>query len=167
MARLGRSQPFPPKFKPFQLGTASIALTGTIIGASEADIVAGGKTIILTVTGDTWVAAGATFNAQRAQIILGLDSAQAEATGWDAVVKAGQSVAGVVRTSDAVVTITLDAFPTYNITATETITATMPPTALLLTAAIVATPTFTVTASGATAWGPLFGLQNNRLVVAA
>lgn len=148
MARLGRAQPFPPRFKRFQLGTASAVLSGTAVGCTEADIVAGGKTITLTLTGDSWVASGATFDAQRGNIITGIDSAQSEATGWDAVVKATQGVAGVVRTSDAVVTITLDAFATYDITATETITATIPATALLLGSALVAAPTFTVSAVG-------------------
>lgn len=145
MARLGRAQPFATKFKPFRLGAATIALSGTIIGASETDIVTGGKTILLTVTGDTWVSGGA-FTASRAGIISGLVSAQSEATGWNNVVVGGQSVAGVVRTSDSLVTITLDAFATYNITANETITVTVPSTALLLNTAIVATPTFNVTA---------------------
>lgn len=168
MARLGRSQPFAPRFKRFQLGTASIALGGTIIVATEADIVTGGKSIFLTVTGDTWVAAGATFDAQRQNIINGLTSNLSEATGWNAVVKATAAVTDVVRTSASVVTITLEAFATYNITANETITVTVPATALVLAAAIVATPSFAVTAAGAaTTWGPLLGGQNNRLVVAA
>jgi cellulase/cellobiase CelA1 len=107
--------------------------------------VAGGRTIILTLAGDSWVTAGGTFDAQRQNIINGLDSAQSELLGWNNVVQALQGVAGVVRTSDAVVTITLDAFATYNITATETITATIPSTALTLGAALVAAPTFTVT----------------------
>lgn len=155
MARLGRSQPFKPIIKNQRIGTASIAVTGTITpSASETDIVSGGKTIILTVTGDTWVASGATFDAQRQNIINGLDSAQSELLGWDNVVKALQGVAGVVRTSDSVVTITLDAQLTYNITATETITATIPSTALKLAAAIVGTPTFQITATGAAASTP-------------
>jgi len=125
----------------------TIALTGTVTASiTEADIVTGGKTIILTVTGDTWVAAGATFDAQRQNIIDGIDSAQAEGTGWDTVVKATQGVSGVVRTSDTIVTITLDAFASYDITATETITATIPATALVGGNAIVATPTFDITA---------------------
>ena len=70
----------------------SATLTGTITASVvESDIVTGGKTIILTLTGDTWVAAGAAFNAQRQNIINGIDSAQAEATGWDAEVKAKES----------------------------------------------------------------------------
>jgi len=129
---------------------ASCALTGTVTTATETDIVTGGKTIILTLTNDTWVASGATFDAQRQNIIDGIDSAQAEATGWDATVKATQGVAGVVRTSNTVVTITLDAQATYNITATETITATIPASALTGGSAIIATPTFDVTPVGVT-----------------
>lgn len=129
----------------------SVALTGTVTASiTEADIVTGGKTIILTLSNDTWVTAGATFDGQRQNIIDGIDSDQAEANGWDAVVKATQGVGGVVRTSDTVVTITLDAFATYNITATETITATVPATALTGAVALVATPTFTVSAIGTT-----------------
>lgn len=122
------------------------ALTGTVTESiTEADIVTGGKTIILTLTNDTWVAAGATFDAQRQNIINGIDSAQAEGTGWDAEVKAREVVTAVVRTSATVVTVTLTAQAGYNITATETITATIPATALVGGNAIVATPTFNIT----------------------
>ncbi len=122
------------------------ALTGTIVASvTEADIVAGGKTLIITLTGDTWIAAGAgSFDLQRDEIIAGVDSAQSEALGWDLVPKALQSLGGVVRTSDTVATITWDAFATYNITAQETITVTVPGTALTGTTPIVATPTFTI-----------------------
>ncbi|MEK7584567.1 MAG: hypothetical protein AAB490_04955, partial [Patescibacteria group bacterium] len=127
----------------------SAALTGTATASiTEADIVTGGKTIILTLTNDTWVAAGATFDAQRQNIINGIDSAQAEGTGWDAEVKAKEVVGAVVRTSSTVVTITLTAQAGYNITATETITATIPSTALLGGNAVVAAPTFAITAVG-------------------
>ena len=124
--------------------TNSVALTGTVTTALEADIVSGGKTIILTLTGDTWVTVGATFDAQRQNIINGLTSAGSELLGWNNVVKALQGVAGVVQTSTTVVTITLDAQATYNITAPETITVTVPATALTGAGALVATPTFTI-----------------------
>lgn len=129
--------------------TVSAVLTGTAIESEtnkfrESHVVAGGKTIIVTLTNDTWVAAGATFDAQRQNIINGMDSAQAEATGWDAEVKAKIAVTDVVRTSSTVVTITLDAEAAYNITAAETITVTIPSTALTGAAAVVATPTFRV-----------------------
>ena len=154
----------PRQRKANQYGLTSAALTGTATASiTEADIVTGGKTIILTLTGDTWVTAGATFDAQRQNIIDGIDSAQSEANGWDAVVKATQGVAGVVRTSNTVVTITLDAFATYDITATETITATIPASALTGGVALVASPTFTVTAAaGAFVLGT--GIYESRLL---
>ena len=121
------------------------AITGTVTAAiTEADIVAGGKTIIITLVGDTWAAAGAAFNAQRQNIIDGLDSAQAEALGWNAEVRDKEVVTAVVRTSDTVVTITLTASPLYDITTQETITVTVPATAVALGNAVVATPAFTV-----------------------
>lgn len=127
---------------------ATAAISGTITpSATEADIVAGGKTLIITLTGDTWIAAGAlSFDMQRQNIINGVTSAQSETLGWNLVPKALQNVTGVVRTSATVVTITWDAFATYNITATETITVTVPSTAVVGGNAIVATPTFQVTA---------------------
>lgn len=126
--------------------SASCALTGTITNDTEADIVSGGSTIILTLTGDTFVATVGEDNAITTALIAGIDSAQSEATGWDAVVKAGLVYTNVVRTSATIVTITLPAFATYNITATETITATVPATALTGAEALVASPTFNVTA---------------------
>jgi hypothetical protein len=124
---------------------ASVALTGTLFNEPiERSVVNGGFTLILTLTDDTWVAAGATFNAQRQAIINGIDSAQVEATGWDAEVKAKEVVAAVVRTSNTVVTITLTASSAYNITATETITCTVPAAALTANGALVASPTIAI-----------------------
>lgn len=130
----------------------SAALTGTATASiTEADIVTGGKTTIITLTGDTWIAAGAlAFDLQRQAIIDGHLSAQSEPLGWNLVPRALQGVAGVVRTSDTVVTVTWDAFPTYNITATETITVTVPAAALVLGGAVVASPTFAITAVAGT-----------------
>jgi hypothetical protein len=140
-------QPITRRFYSIPAGvTVSSALTGTVTTATEANIVAGGKTIILTLTGDTWIAAGAgSFDLQRQNIINGLTSAQSETLGWNLIPKLSQGVAGVVRTNNTTVTITLDAFPTYNITANETITATIPGTALSGGSAVVASPTFTIT----------------------
>ena len=134
----------------------SAALTGTITASvNEADIVAGGKTSIITLTNDKWIAAGAgSFDLQRDEIIAGFDSAQSEALGWDLVPKATQSLGGVVRTSDTVVTVTWDAFGTYNITAQETVTVTVPGTAVVNTVGVVATPTFTISHT-VTGGGPL------------
>jgi hypothetical protein len=123
---------------------ATCALTGNL-PVIERNIVKGGNTIILTLTNDTWVAVGTTFNAQRAAIIAGMVSAQSEATGWNDVVAAGLAVGAVVRTSNTVVTITLSAFATYDITAAETITVTVPAAAVAGAGDIVASPTFVIT----------------------
>ena len=106
-------------------------LSGTAAsGLTEAEIVAGGETIILTLTNDTWVAAGATFDAQRQAIINGITSAQSETLGWNNVVRDAEAVTSVVRTSNTIVTITLSAAATYDITANETITLTVPASAV-------------------------------------
>lgn len=120
-------------------------LTGTITTATELNIVAGGKTVILTVANDTWVAAGGVFDAQRANIIAGLTSAGAEAGGWNATVKPAIPLANVTRDSNVKVTIVLPAVVAYTITANEIITVTVPATAVVAAGAIVASPTFTIT----------------------
>lgn len=83
------------------------------------------------------------FDDFRQDIIDGLDSAQSEAAGWDAK-RSLIPVTAVVRTSDTVVTITLPALTGYDITAQETITATVPASALVAGGPLLATPTFTV-----------------------
>jgi hypothetical protein len=122
----------------------SCALAGTITTANPGHIIAGGRTIILTLTNANWVAAGGVFDAQRQNIINGMVSAGAEAHGWDIEVVGTIPVTDVVRTGDTVVTITLSACPAYYITANETITVTVPATATDAGIAIVAAPTFTI-----------------------
>jgi hypothetical protein len=86
-----------------------------------------------------------TFDASRASIAALVDSAQAEATGWDAVVKVGIDVGDVARTSDAAATITLDAEAGYDITAQETVTPVAPWGATMGTLAnVTGSPAFTV-----------------------
>lgn len=109
----------------------TITITGTLGTYPTAEqIQQGGRTIILTLAGDTWVASGATFDAQRQGIINGLTSDRSDPYGWTNIVRANQSVSGVVRTSDTVVTITLDAFPTYYPWNLERIVTTVPNTAV-------------------------------------
>jgi len=133
-------------FRPRNTGfVPSPSATITVPALTEAQIRAGGQTIVIDLANDTWLAAGP-FDAERQNIINGLLSAQSEALGWNNVVRALQGVAGVVRTSNTEVTITLDAQATYNITALETITVTVPHTALNVSLVdLVATPTFNVT----------------------
>jgi len=124
-------------------GTPSAALTGTAF--TEAEIVAGSEEIVITLTDDTWVATVGADNAITTALIAGIDSAQSEAAGWDAVVKANMVHGDVARTSDTVVTITLAEESTYAISANETITVTIPATALTAAGEVIATPTITIT----------------------
>lgn len=108
------------------------ALTGTFLTTpTEQEALDGTQTIIITLTNGVWLAAGADFNASRQAIIDGLDSAQSEATGWNTLIRDALAVTAVVRTSATVVTITMANAPLYHITANETITWTVPPTAIL------------------------------------
>lgn len=145
MARTGRSFPSAPI--PQNNPKASATIGGTITAAvTEADIVTGGKTLTITLSKDTWIPAGASsFDLQRDEILAGVFSAQSETFGWNNVVLLTQSLSGIVRTSDTVVTITWDAFPTYNVSVQETISVTVPQTALKKSKnSIPATPIFIV-----------------------
>ena len=127
------------------------AVTASVTGSfTEAQVVAGGEAIVITLVSDTWVASGATFNAQRQNIIDGLDAATSPANGWNNEVRDKEVVGAVVRTSNTDVTITLTASASYDITVDETITVTVPADALTSTAVpITATPTIGVTAAAA------------------
>ena len=129
-------------------GVPSVAVTGTAVagGVTEGEIITGGETIILTLTNDTWHADVGSDSAATTALIAGLDSDGAETAGWDAVVKANLVFGDVARTSDTVVTVTLGAEPTYQITADETITVTIPAAAINGPEPFVAAPTFDVTA---------------------
>ena len=124
------------------------AVTGTIVagGVHEGEIIAGGETIILTLTGDEWVATAGDDNAITTAIIAGITSDGAEAAGWNAVVKANMVHGDITRTSATVLTIVLAAEATYQITADETVTVTIPATALAAGSAVVASPTIPITA---------------------
>jgi len=133
----------------------SAALTGTAVdgGVLESEIVTGGETIIITLTDDTWIAAGTgpigtTANTQA--LIDGIDGDVVGGTGWDAKVKSTLVPADdVVRTSDTVCTVTLNAAADYAISSDETITVTIPAEVLTGGGEIVADSTFVVTNEGA------------------
>ena len=128
-------------------------LTGTIIpNAQESEIVTGGKTIIINLLNDTWIAAGTgpigtTANTQ--SLINGITSGAGEAAGWNAEVRDNLTPAtDVVRTSNTVATITLPASGSYDITGTETITVTIPAVVLTTSATeVIASTTFEVRAA--------------------
>jgi len=135
-------------YPPVNAATVTAGVTGTIFGRNEprieSDIVAGGRTIILTLANTTWVAVGATFDAERQAIINGLSAASSPADGWNTRVRDTLAVTTVVRTSDTVVTVTLPAVAAYDIAASEVLTATIPASAVASAGAVVATPTITI-----------------------
>ncbi len=136
------------------LGGVVAVLTGTAIsgGVLESEIDAGGETIIIELIGDTWVAAGTGpigSTADTQAIIDGFTAASSPAGGWNNEVRDKEVTTAVVRTSDTVCTITLTDAGDYDISADETITATIPAAALVTSGvAVVAAPTFDVTAAG-------------------
>ena len=151
ITRLGLGGPG-TQYPGFAAAAATAVITGSVSvdSPTEAEIVAGGETIIITLTNDTWVASGGTFNGQRQAIIDGLDSAQSETAGWNAEVRDKEEVGAVVRTSNTVVTITLTAAGAYSVVDNETITVTVPADAMTTTSSeLIATPTFDVTAEAA------------------
>ena len=137
-------------------GAESVAVSGTLgaSGGTPAEIRAGGETIILTLTDTTWVASGATFDAERQAILNGLDSNLADANGWDNR-RSDFAVGDVERTGATVVTITLSASTAYAIPQTETITAVVPASAMVYGAALTGSPTFNIV--------PVFQDAGNRV----
>ena len=69
---------------------------------------------------------------------------QSEEAGWDAVVKAGLAASDVVRSSDTVVTITVLAASGYSVVAAETITVSVPSTAVTSANGITGSPTVVI-----------------------
>jgi hypothetical protein len=108
-------------------------------------------------TSDSWASITAAlranvstpFNDARQVLINNIDSAQSESGGWDAKVRNNIAVGNVARTNNTVVTITLPAVASYDITANEVITVTVPSNILSSGSSITGTPTFTITPEGA------------------
>ena len=125
---------------------ASAALTGTATASiDEDDIVTGGKTIILTLTDDTFV----TGTSSEDGIAAGSDSdVAASGTNWDSLIKGDLDNADVVLSGgNTVATITLPTYASYDTDEQETITWTIPAASLTTSGdPIVATPTFTIDA---------------------
>ena len=128
LRHIGRQRWAHSKIGPFLDPHAVV--TGTFLTTpTEAEVVTGGQTVIITLSGATWAASGTAFDGQRQNIINGLSSWESEAGGL-ATVKAAAVVTNVVRTSATIVTITLPATAGYSITANETWRFKVPPTAL-------------------------------------
>jgi len=124
--------------------------TGTIIpgGCTEAEIVAGGKTIVITLTNSIWESDIGTDCANTTALIAGFDSDEDEAGGWNAKIRDDDmDHTWITRDSDTQVTVDLAAVADYQITANETITVTIPDAAVTTDGEIVATPSFQISAT--------------------
>lgn len=106
----------------------TVAATGTFLTTpTEAEVVTGGQTIILTLTDATWAADGAALiDAVRRCLTV----RQTEATGWNALIRAVLTSTEIVRTSATVMTITLPAAASYAISADEVLDIVVPAHAL-------------------------------------
>ena len=123
---------------------ASAALTGTAgNGVTVAELITGGQTLIITLTNAIF-ARGTVFNAARQAIIDGCIGDGDEEFGWNNYVREEIDVANVVRTSDTVVTITLDAAALTALASPEAVTITLPAVATNRAAALGVTPAFTI-----------------------
>ncbi|MCL6639568.1 MAG: hypothetical protein K6T80_07835, partial [Firmicutes bacterium] len=90
------------------------------------DIVAGGKTVIITLAGGTWAADAASSATKRNALIDGF-AASSDLAAWNLVKAALKANPGsVVRSSDTVMTITLPPVPAYEIIADQTVQLTIP-----------------------------------------
>ena len=131
------------------LSVASAALTGTMLATvNEDDITTGGKTIIITLVGDTWKAAGTGpigSTADTQAIIDGFSAALTPANGWNNEVRDKALTSEIVRTTANIATWTVAAQAGFDISTQATITGIIPTAALTTGAgALTATPTFTI-----------------------
>jgi len=113
-------------------------------GALENEIVSGWQEVTIRITGDAWKT---DFDGVRQDIIDGITSSGSESYGWNTEVRDKLTPPYVTRVTSTMVSITLPAFSAYAIDSNETITVTVPASALDGTTALTATPTFAVTAA--------------------
>ena len=120
------------------------SLSGTVVpSVSESEMRAGTETIILSLQNDIWQT-GPGFNAVRQAIIEGISGGP----GWN-LLEPNIDPSNVIRTNDAVVTINIPVNNDYYIGVNETLTATIPGSALEnQTYNVTASPNFTVINEG-------------------
>lgn len=119
------------------------ALTGRLVdGINDSNVRMGYATLIITLTGETWAASGATFDAERQGIIDGITGS----TDWNDDVRDNITVGSVVRTSNTVVTITMDdGYVDYLPSSDDTISVVVPASATSATGSVTATGSITIT----------------------
>lgn len=134
-----------PATATFDVSIITVALSGTMVagGVTEAEMVTGGETLIITLTGDTWAATIGADNALTTALLAGI-------TGDDdyATIAALTDFEDVARTSSTIVTITYPAGTGYDIAADEDVSVAVPASAVVLGVA-PAVPAVVVITEGA------------------
>lgn len=131
------------------VSTASIVLSGTAVagGVLESEIVTGSETLIITLSGDKWVATLGDDNAITDAFIAGITGDLADVAGWNA--QMALAYTDFSRDSDTVVTITLPATAGYSITTGDETVTVAPPSSSLQDASgkglTIASKTFVIT----------------------
>lgn len=146
-------------FKVLPVSDQSAKLSGTAVsGITENDIVAGGKTIVITLSNDIWIPDVATT--QRDALLDGLTVADAI---WSAVSHFKNSPSTkIVRNSDTVVTITLPAYAGFTISDDLSISLKIPKSALTSASTDITTAPFTISAITAVLSGTAITAPTDR-----
>jgi hypothetical protein len=140
-------------------------LTGTFVPSlAEAVVVSTGGTVIVTLTDDTFIAAGTGpigTTAQSQAFIDGLVASTTPINGWNNTIRDVLVPAtDLSRDSDTQATFTIPATAGYDVGSNETITCTIPEAILVTSGAnIVATPAFQIIATATTV--DIFALTQN------
>ncbi|MCK4920795.1 MAG: hypothetical protein KAS71_07105, partial [Bacteroidales bacterium] len=152
--------PVPANFQIINEAT-TVAVSGTMTAATtENDIVAGGKNIILDLTGDIWHANIDTDEATADLLYNGISGGE-----WDTEVTANLTTAHISRDSDTRVTITLPSIGSYNIYADETVTISVDAGVLQSTTTDISGSSLTVTHDPLTATltGSILGVNESAV----
>ncbi len=105
---------------------ASAALTGSVVPtATEVEVVAGAKTLIITLTNARWAETLGADNSITQDLIDGINAGTSPANGWNLVVRDFLTFSDVTRNGDLTCTILFPAFGSYDIQFNETITVTL------------------------------------------
>ncbi len=135
------------------LSTPAALVTGSVIsgGIGEQDVVDGGKTIVIELVNDTWLAAGTGpvgSEANSLAILAGITASLTPANGWNNEWRDNEVFGSITRDSNTQITIVMTAAAAYSVEANEVITVTVPAEAIAGSNPIIAAPTFTVLQGG-------------------
>ena len=128
------------------VANGSVVLTGTAITELlESDVITGSKTIIATISDDTWLSTLGADNAATTAWLNGLTSDRNGSGEWDTRVRDNLVYTDLTRNSDTVATLVLPA-SIYEPEGNETITLTVDVSTMTSTAAdVTASPTISIT----------------------